>query len=64
MELTTVQEIERAINALTPQRRDELCQWLDEHYLQPIDVQLKADLEAGRLDDHIDRLSEELKAVR
>ncbi|MGH9609155.1 MAG: hypothetical protein ACRD34_05710 [Bryobacteraceae bacterium] len=64
MELTTVQEIERAINALTPQQRDELCEWLDEHHLQPIDVQLKADLEAGRIDDRINRAVADHKAAR
>ena len=34
---------------------EELLEWLDQHYPQPIDAQLKADLEAGRFDDRIVR---------
>jgi predicted nucleotidyltransferase len=34
MNLNTVPEIERAIDALTPDQREELYVWLDEHYLQ------------------------------
>ncbi len=55
MRLDTVQEIERAIDALAPQQVEELCLWLDRHHPQPIDTQLKADLEAGRIDDRINR---------
>jgi hypothetical protein len=55
MRLGTLQEIERAIDALTPQQFEELCLWLDQHHPQPIDTQLKADLEAGRIDERIDR---------
>jgi hypothetical protein len=55
MRLDTVQEIERAIDALTPQQLEELYLWLDQHHPQPIDAQLKADLEAGRIDDRINR---------
>ena len=55
MSLNTVHEIERAIRTLTPPELEELYAWLDEHCPQPIDVQLKADLEAGRIDDRINR---------
>jgi hypothetical protein len=55
MRLDTLQEIERAIDALTPQQLDELCLWLEQHHPQPIDAQFKADLEAGRMDDRINR---------
>jgi len=55
MPLDTVLEIERAIDALTPQQVEELSLWLDQHHPQPIDAQLKADLEAGRMDDRINR---------
>jgi hypothetical protein len=55
MSLNTVHEIERAIRTLTPSELEELYAWLDEHCPQPIDVQLKADLEAGRIDDRINR---------
>ena len=64
MSLNTVQEIERAIAALTPQQRDELYQWLDEQYPQPIDIQLKADLEAGRIDERINRAVADHKTGR
>ncbi len=55
MRLDTVKEIERAIEALTPQQMEELYVWLDRHHPQAIDAQLKADLDAGRIDDRIDR---------
>jgi hypothetical protein len=35
MHLDTVQEIERAIKALTPQQREELYQWIEQHHPQP-----------------------------
>jgi hypothetical protein len=53
--MSTVQEIERAIVGLSPQELDDLYAWMDEHTPQQIDVQLKADLEAGHLDDSIRR---------
>jgi hypothetical protein len=53
--MNTVQEIERAIDALTPTQREELYQWLDERYLQAGDLQLKAAIDAGRFDDRIAR---------
>ncbi|MEP6716688.1 MAG: hypothetical protein ABJC09_14045 [Terriglobia bacterium] len=53
--LNSIQEIERAIDALTPQQIDELYLWLDQRHPQQIDAQLKADLEAGRIDDRINR---------
>jgi hypothetical protein len=62
MQLNTVQEIERAIDALSPEQRAELSQWLDERYPQPIDIQLKADIEAGRFDDRIARALADDKA--
>jgi hypothetical protein len=55
MSLNTVQDIECAIDALTPEQREELCLWLDEHYPHPVDVQLKADIEAGHFDKRISR---------
>jgi DNA-directed RNA polymerase specialized sigma24 family protein len=55
MDINTVQQIERAIDALTPEQREELYLWLDEHYLQPSDIQLKAAIDAGRFDDRIAR---------
>jgi hypothetical protein len=64
MALSTVQEIERAIDALTPEQMEELYQWLDGRHPQPIDAQLKADLEAGLIDDRIRRAVDDAKAGR
>jgi len=61
MPLNTVEEIERAIEALTRAQVEELYLWLEEHHSQSIDAQLKADLEAGRLDDPINRALDELQ---
>jgi hypothetical protein len=53
--MSTVQEIERAIDALTPQQIEELYEWIEGRYAQPIDAQLKADLASGRIDSRIHR---------
>jgi hypothetical protein len=55
MGLNTLQEIERAIDALTPEQREELYIWLDRQYLQPPDIQLKGAIDAGRFDERISR---------
>jgi hypothetical protein len=62
MGLNTVTEIERAIDALTPQQMEELLEWLDQRYPQPIDAQLEADLDAGRIDNRINRALADHKA--
>jgi len=64
MNLNTVQEIERAIDALTPNEREKLYVWLNEHYLQLGDMQLKAAIDAGRFDDRIARAFADHKAGR
>jgi hypothetical protein len=51
----SIQEIERAIAALSPLELQELYAWMDRHCPQPIDEQLQADLQAGRLDARITR---------
>ena len=53
--MSTVQEIERAIDTLTPQQLEELYVWLDQHHPQPIDARLAGDLPAGLLDKAIHR---------
>jgi hypothetical protein len=55
MGLNTVEEIERAIGALTPQELEELYSWLDQYYQQPIDTRIESGLAAARLDKAIDR---------
>jgi hypothetical protein len=64
MNLNTVQEIERAIDALTTEQREELYVWLDERYLHAGDAQLKAAIDAGRFDDRITRALADHKAGR
>jgi hypothetical protein len=51
--MNTLLEIERAISALSPNELNELYTWMDQN--SPIDVQLKANLEAGHIDDRIAR---------
>ena len=60
--MNTIQEIERAIDALTPQQMEELCAWIDQHHPQPIDGRLQAVLDAGRIDDRINRALADHKA--
>jgi hypothetical protein len=64
MDLNTVQEIERAIDALPPAQLEELSVWFEERYSQAVDARLKADVEAGRFDDRIDRAIAGHKAGR
>lgn len=60
--MNTIQDIERAIDALTPQQMQELYSWLDRHHPQLIDARLTADLASGRLDHAISRaLDDEAK---
>lgn len=62
MQLTTVEDIERAIDTLAPEQVEELYRWLDRYHPQPIDAQLKADLETGRIDERIARALADHKA--
>ena len=61
---SSLQDIERAIDALTPQQREELSLWLDRQHPQAIDGQLEADLQSGRLDDRINRAVADHQAER
>ena len=62
--MMTVQEIERAIQALSPGEMEELYAWLDQQYADIMDVRLPADLAAGRLDQAIDRALDDEKSGR
>jgi hypothetical protein len=64
MNISTVREIERAIDTLTPQELWELFSWLDQHYPQPIDARVQSDLATGRLDKAIHRALEDEKNGR
>lgn len=60
-----VQEIERAIGALTQQELEELKVWLDEYAgPQPIDTRMQKDLAAGRLDEAVESALEDEKQGR
>jgi hypothetical protein len=61
---TSVKDIEQAIQRLTVYEIEELYRWLEEHYPQPIDARLKADVVAGRLDSAIDRALDDEKNSR
>ena len=61
MSPNTIQEIERAIGTLTQQEVQELYVWLDQHFPQPIDARIQADLAAGRLDTAIHRALDDEK---
>jgi hypothetical protein len=60
----TLQEVERAIGALTPQEVQELFVWLVQHFPQPMDARLPSDLSAGRLDTAIQRALDDEKNGR
>jgi hypothetical protein len=62
--MNTVQEIERAIQALTPRELEELYSWLDHHCAQPIDARIQSDLATGRLDKAINRALDDEKNGR
>jgi hypothetical protein len=55
MDLTTVDEIKRAIEALTPEQLHELDVWFEEHYAAAVDAHLEAALDAGAFDDAVAR---------
>lgn len=62
-DLRTLKEIETAIERLTTQECAELRNWFDQYDRpQPIDLQLEADLKAGKIDDRIRRAATEHKA--
>jgi hypothetical protein len=64
-DLRTLQDIETAIEKLTTQECAELRNWFDQYDRpQPIDLQLEADLKAGKIDDRIRRAVAEHKTGR
>jgi hypothetical protein len=60
----TLQEIERAIQALTPPEREELYSWLDQQRPQLLDARISTDLAAGCLDNAIERALDDEKNGR
>jgi hypothetical protein len=64
-DFSTLKDIESAIEKLTTQECADLRQWLDQYDRpQPIDLQLEADLEAGKIDDRIRSAMADHKAGR
>jgi len=59
--MTSVAEIENAIEKLTPPEIDTLKSWLDERYQDKWDQEIAADLDNGQLDDLINRAKQQYK---
>ena len=63
-------DIERAIEALTPQQREELYRWIEKQNAEYADVDLKPVVEAGCMGERINRAAtgrgvlEEMRALR
>ena len=63
----SIQEIKEAVANMPPEEVDELAEWLDDYRAQGFDAwdrQMRADAEAGKLDDMIRRAKEEHRAGR
>lgn len=64
-DLNTLQDIELAIEKLTTEECADLRRWLDQYNgPQPVDLQLEADLKAGKIDDRLRRAIADHKAGR
>ena len=62
MGLNTIQDIERAIGALSPHRNmADLYAWLEQHAPEPVEVRVQSDLAAGRLDKTIQQALDDEK---
>jgi hypothetical protein len=61
--MTGLLDIEKAIDQLAPHDYQELLRWMDERP-ESIDLQLETDLDAGRLDELIDRAVADHQAGR
>jgi len=64
MSRNTIQEIERAIESLTPREIEELYVWLEQHRPPPIDARVLTDLTGGGLDTAIERALDDEKSGR
>jgi len=62
--MSTVQEIETAIQKLKPQEVHEVADWLQELREELWDRQIDADAKAGRLDTLADKALEDYRAGR
>lgn len=64
MVMSTVEEIEQAIEKLSPQDHKRLMDWLDEHYWAKWDQQIEEDSAAGRLDHVLEQVKADIAAGR
>jgi hypothetical protein len=62
--MSTVQEIESAINKLPPEDIRVLGKWLDELREDMWDKQIEADAKAGRLDNLMEEAKRDFEAGR
>ena len=62
--MSTVQEIETAIQKLKPQEIHEVADWLQELREELWDKQIDADAKAGRLDKLAEKALEDFRAGR
>lgn len=60
--MSTVEEIEQAIERLTPDQEAELTRWLEERRWAKWDRQIEADSAAGKLDHLIADVEKEIDA--
>jgi hypothetical protein len=62
--MSTVQEIESAIQKLKPQEIEAVAQWLQEYREELWDRQIDADAKAGRLDKLMEEAKQDYQAGR
>jgi hypothetical protein len=62
--MSTVQEIESAIEKLPPQEIEAVAKWLDELREQKWDKQISADAQTGRLDKLMEEAEQDYRAGR
>lgn len=62
--MSTVHEIEQAVQQLSPKELAKFRAWYAEYDAELWDQQIEADMKAGRLDDPMNTAVEDLKSGR
>jgi len=62
--MSTVQEIETAIQQLKPQDIEVVADWLQEYREELFDRQIEADAKAGKLDKLMEEAAQDYRAGR
>jgi len=57
--MSTLEEIEAAIETLPPQDLKKLCRWMTEYEAEVWDRQIEEDVRAGKLDHLVDQAREQ-----